>query len=163
MNEPFTTFFEWVEASAVSMRIRESIWLYPFIEIMHIFGIVLVAGGAVFFDLQLLLSKHLIEKSAYRLLTWSKRGLLIAIPSGLLLFATNATALSVVVVGAGGGECVDISHTCVPALPPKSIFLQMEHSENQRCFFDNALDVDHRLRPASRVLKNYTKFVIHFV
>ena len=94
MNEPFTTFFEWVEASAVSMRIRESIWLYPFIEIMHIFGIVLVAGGAVFFDLQLLLSKHLIEKSAYRLLTWSKRGLLIAIPSGLLLFITNAAALS---------------------------------------------------------------------
>ena len=94
MNEPFTTFFEWVEASAVSMRIRESIWLYPFIEIMHIFGIVLVAGGAVFFDLQLLLSKQLIEKSAYRLLTWSKRGLLIAIPSGLLLFITNATALS---------------------------------------------------------------------
>lgn len=96
MNETFTAFFEWVEASAVSVLIRESIWLYPFIEIIHIFGIVLVAGGAVLFDLQLLFAKNqiAIEKSSYRLLTWSKRGLLIAIPSGILLFTTNATALS---------------------------------------------------------------------
>ena len=96
MNQ-FTAFFEWLEASSVSVAIRQSLWLYPGIEIIHIFGIVLVAGGAVFFDLQLLFSRHqqFIEKSAYRLLTWSKRGLLIAIPSGIFLFITNATALSV--------------------------------------------------------------------
>jgi len=97
VNESFAAFFDLLESSFVSVTIRQSIWLYPFIEIIHIFGIVLVAGGAVLFDLQLLFSKQyqFIEKSAYGLLTWSKRGLLVAIPSGALLFITNATALSV--------------------------------------------------------------------
>jgi hypothetical protein len=91
----YPAFFESVEASWISSAIRQSSWLYPFIEIIHIFGIVLVAGGAVLFDLKLLSSGRspFIEESRH-LLSWSKRGLIIAIPSGLLLFATNATALS---------------------------------------------------------------------
>ncbi|WP_207511013.1 hypothetical protein [Longitalea luteola] len=87
--------FRWIESSALATAIRQSSWLYPFIEIIHIVGIVLVAGGALFFDIQLLSahSKPVIE-SRY-LLKWSKRGLILAIPSGLLLFATNAIALSI--------------------------------------------------------------------
>ncbi|WP_205511040.1 hypothetical protein [Longitalea arenae] len=86
--------FRWIEASALAAAIRQSTWLYPFIEIIHIVGIVLVAGGALFFDIQLLSAhtKPVIE-SRY-LLKWSKRGLLLALPSGLLLFTTNAMALS---------------------------------------------------------------------
>jgi hypothetical protein len=86
--------FRWIEASTLAAAIRQSTWLYPFIEIIHIIGIVLVAGGAIFFDLQLLSPgrKPVIENRY--LLSWSKRGLIIAIPSGLLLFITNAIALS---------------------------------------------------------------------
>jgi hypothetical protein len=86
--------FRWIEASALATAIRQSAWLYPFIEIIHIVGIVLVAGGAILFDMQLLSAnrKPVIDKRY--LLTWSKRGLILAIPSGLLLFATNAIALS---------------------------------------------------------------------
>lgn len=83
-----------MEASALATAIRQSTWLYPFIEIIHIVGIVLVAGGALLFDFQLLsASRKSIIDSRY-LLLWSKRGLIIAIPSGLLLFTTNAEALS---------------------------------------------------------------------
>ena len=86
--------FKWIEDSSLSKVIRESTWLYPGIEIVHIFGIVLVAGGAVLFDLRLLTgSLNRISENRY-LLSWSRRGLLLAIPAGLLLFATNATALS---------------------------------------------------------------------
>lgn len=87
--------FRWIEASTVAAAIRQSTWLYPFIEIIHIVGIVLVAGGAILFDIQLL-SPHRkpVIESRY-LLSWSKRGLILVIPSGLLLFATNATALSI--------------------------------------------------------------------
>jgi hypothetical protein len=46
--------FKWIEASALATAIRQSTWLYPFIEIIHILGIVLVAGGAILFDIQLL-------------------------------------------------------------------------------------------------------------
>ena len=86
--------FRWIEASALAAAIRQSAWLYPFIEIVHIIGIVLVAGSAFFFDLQLLSpgKKNLVENRY--LLSWSKRGLLLVVPSGLLLFATNATALA---------------------------------------------------------------------
>jgi hypothetical protein len=86
--------FRWIEASALATAIRQSTWLYPFIEIIHIIGIVLVAGGAMLFDIQLLsaTSKPIIEHRY--LLSWSKRGLLLALPSGMLLFATNAITLS---------------------------------------------------------------------
>jgi hypothetical protein len=87
--------FRWIEASALAAAIRQSAWLYPFIEIIHIVGIVLVAGGALLFDLQLLSSTRKPVTENRYLLTWSKRGLIIAIPSGLLLFSTNATALTV--------------------------------------------------------------------
>jgi hypothetical protein len=91
-----TAFFEWIEATSLSAAIRESNWLYPFIEIIHIFGIVLVAGGAVFFDLHVLSLKHTVpsDRRPFRLLSWSRRGLLLAIPSGILLFSTNAVSLS---------------------------------------------------------------------
>ena len=86
--------FKWIEASALATAIRQSAWLYPFIEIIHIIGIVLVAGSAFLFDVQLLSKgkKNLIED--HYLVTWSKRGLVIAILSGSLLFTTNAIALS---------------------------------------------------------------------
>jgi hypothetical protein len=86
--------FKWIEASSLAAAIRQSTWLYPFIEIIHLVGIVLVAGGAILFDLQLLSSNRKPVIEGRYLLSWSKRGLLLAIPSGLLLFATNALALS---------------------------------------------------------------------
>jgi hypothetical protein len=86
--------FKWIEASSLAAAIRQSTWLYPFIEIIHLVGIVLVAGGAILFDLQLLSSNRKPVTEGRYLLSWSKRGLLLAIPSGLLLFATNALALS---------------------------------------------------------------------
>ena len=86
--------FRWIEESPLAEAIRQSTWLYPFIEIIHILGIVLVAGAAILFDIQLLSAnrKPVIENRY--LLSWSKRGLILAIPSGILLFTTNALALS---------------------------------------------------------------------
>ena len=86
--------FRWIEESQLAETIRQSSWMYPFIEIIHILGIVLVAGSAILFDIQLLsrIRKPVIEDRY--LLSWSKRGLILAIPSGILLFATNAIALS---------------------------------------------------------------------
>ena len=86
--------FRWIEASSLAEAIRQSAWLYPFIEIIHILGIVLVAGGAILFDIHLLsANRKLVIENRY-LLSWSKRGLILAIPSGILLFVTNALALS---------------------------------------------------------------------
>jgi hypothetical protein len=86
--------FRWIETSSLAEAIRQSTWLYPFIEIIHILGIVLVAGGAILFDIKLLSANRELAIANRYLLLWSKRGLILAIPSGILLFATNALALS---------------------------------------------------------------------
>jgi hypothetical protein len=83
-----------MEASSLAVAIRQSTWLYPFIEIIHIFGIVLVAGGAILFDIRLLSAKNKLPVENRYLLSWSKRGLILAIPTGILFFITNAMSLS---------------------------------------------------------------------
>ncbi|PKV76004.1 DUF6644 family protein [Pontibacter ramchanderi] len=85
-----------LEESALASAIRQSTWLYPALEIVHILGIVLLVGGALLFDLRLLgFSKNLsVPELARHLLPWSRRGLYLIIPSGILLFSTNAVALS---------------------------------------------------------------------
>jgi hypothetical protein len=52
-------------------------------------------GAAFMFDLRLLgFSKHLpVMGLADHLLSWSRRGLIIVLPSGILLFITNAATL----------------------------------------------------------------------
>ncbi|GAA4424726.1 hypothetical protein GCM10023188_04890 [Pontibacter saemangeumensis] len=85
-----------LENSALAEAIRQSAWLYPILEIIHIAGIVVLVGAAFLFDLRLLgFSRNLPVKAlAGHLLPWSRRGLLLIIPSGVLLFSTNAVSLA---------------------------------------------------------------------
>jgi hypothetical protein len=89
-------WLQWLETSSWSSAIRQSTWLYPALEIVHITGIVLLVGPAFLFDIRLLGFSTNIPVSALErhLLTWSRRALLLIIPSGLLLFITNAVALA---------------------------------------------------------------------
>lgn len=89
-------YAKWLENTSLAAGIRQSIWLYPVLEIIHISGIVLLVGGAFMFDLRLLgFSKHLpVRGLSHHLLPWARRGLWLIIPSGLLLFITNAESLS---------------------------------------------------------------------
>jgi hypothetical protein len=85
----------WLENTAWAVAIRQSLWLYPGLEIIHITGIVVLAGAAIMFDLRLLgFSSNLpVASLAHHLLSWSRRALILVIPSGLLLFITNAEAI----------------------------------------------------------------------
>ncbi len=86
----------WLENTSWAAGIRQSLWLYPALEIVHIVGIVLLVGAAFMFDLRLLgFSKSLpLPAIARHLLPWSRRGLWLIVPSGILLFMTNAKSLS---------------------------------------------------------------------
>lgn len=88
-------WLQFLEHSSVAVSIRQSTWLYPCLEVVHITGIVLLVGAAFMFDLRLLgFSKHLpVDGLGRHLLSWSVRGLLLVIPSGILLFMTNAGTL----------------------------------------------------------------------
>ena len=91
------SFLQWLEDSTLAVAVRQSSWLYPGLEIVHISGIVLLVGPAVMFDLRLLGfgQKLSIPMLASYLLRWSRRGLVVAIASGLFLFITNATTLAI--------------------------------------------------------------------
>ena len=88
---------QWLEDSQLSVAIRQSIWLYPAIEIIHITGIILLAGPALLFDFRLLgFTKSIpVSELARHLLPWARISLFALImPSGFLLFITNAVSLA---------------------------------------------------------------------
>jgi hypothetical protein len=88
--------FEWLEYSHLAVYIRQSSLLFPAIEIVHIIGFIFLVGSAFLFDLRLLgIAKRLSVKDvADYVLPWSRRSLFVVVPSGFLLFITQAKALS---------------------------------------------------------------------
>ena len=88
-------WLRWLENTGVAVTVRESAWLYPAVETVHIIGFVMLVGAAAMFDLRLLgASRWLpVSDTARHLLTWSRASLLVVVPSGLLLFLSSATAL----------------------------------------------------------------------
>lgn len=93
MEPAFPAWLVWLEQSAPAVAMRNSIWLYPIVEIVHLFGIVVLAGSAFMFDLRLLgLSGNVrVTDMARHLLPRARLGLSIVAPSGLLMFVAHAT------------------------------------------------------------------------
>lgn len=94
MHEP--TGPEWlvaIEKSGIAQLMRESLWMYPIVEIVHIIGFVILVGGVAAFDLRLLGFSRGIEIPALarHLLPWSVASLLLVVPAGLLMFSAHAT------------------------------------------------------------------------
>lgn len=83
----------WLEGSALAVAMRQWLWLYPAVEIVHITGIAALVGGAVLFDLRLLgLSRSLpVATLAAHLLPWSRVGLALVAVSGACMFTAHAT------------------------------------------------------------------------
>lgn len=90
-----TNVFEWLESSGLAVYVRQSHLLYPVIEIVHILGFVFLVGSAFLFDFRLLgVSKRIpVTDLASHLLPWSRWSLLLVIPSGFILFMTQAKSL----------------------------------------------------------------------
>jgi hypothetical protein len=89
-------WLRWLEASALAIRIRDGVWLYPVVETIHIIGFAILVGAAVVFDLRLLgLSRSIrVSDLARHVLPWARRSFFVLVlPSGLLLFATQAQTL----------------------------------------------------------------------
>lgn len=82
-------------AEALSLAIRGHPWLYPAAETVHLWGMMLVAGSAVLFDLRVLgVSRGASVRGAARmLLPWSLAGLLLVVPAGMTLFAADPFAI----------------------------------------------------------------------
>ena len=83
-----------LEASPLAVTLRESIWLYPTVECLHIIGFALLVGSIAAFDVRIALGPPApeVRSLARRLLPVSIAGFLLAAPAGLLLLLTEITA-----------------------------------------------------------------------
>jgi hypothetical protein len=89
-------WLEALEGSALGAAMRDSLWLYPAAETVHLLGLATLVGCAAAFDLRLLgFSRHLPARAVARhLLTCARAGFAVAAVSGALLFTADATALA---------------------------------------------------------------------
>jgi len=83
----------WVEQTALATAMRQDLWLYPAVEILHIWGFVVLVGSVAMLDLRLLgLSRQVsVRQLSLHLLPWTWGALLIIVPTGLLMFITHAS------------------------------------------------------------------------
>ena len=84
-----------IEASALGQAMRQWLWLYPSVEIVHITGIALLVGSIAILDLRLLgLSRSLpVRRLAAHILPWSIASFALIVPSGLAMFVAHANDL----------------------------------------------------------------------
>ena len=85
----------WLETSGIAVAMRQWLWLYPIVEIVHIVGFVILVGAAFMFDLRLLgVSRGLpVSAMADHLLPRARLALVLVVPSGVLMFMAHATEM----------------------------------------------------------------------
>jgi hypothetical protein len=89
-----TPIFKWIEGTYIGSSVRESNWLFPVIESMHVLGIVALAGASTLLDLRLLnrgfLKEQPTSQVASRLLPvmWTSFGVMAI--TGTLMFVSEA-------------------------------------------------------------------------
>jgi hypothetical protein len=91
------TFCQWLEQTGAGTSIRESLWMFPVIETIHIFGIILLVGATSILDLRLMgltFRDESVSKLAGRFIPWALAGFVIQVLTGSLLFSSEAVKMS---------------------------------------------------------------------
>jgi hypothetical protein len=85
--------FEWLEAWPVSVGLRESSWMFPAFESVHVIAITLVVGSVMIVDLRVLgltSRSERVTELAEAILPWTWGTFLVAFISGFFMFAAKA-------------------------------------------------------------------------
>ena len=82
-----------LEASGLGQAMRQWLWLYPSVEIVHIVGIGLLFGSIAVLDLRLLgFSRSFsVRRLARHVLPWTAASFILIVPSGFMMFTAHAT------------------------------------------------------------------------
>jgi hypothetical protein len=90
-------FCEWLEQTSVAVSVRQSLWLFPVLECLHLLGMTALLGVIGTFDLRLLgwvMRREPLAALARKLLPWAWAGFAAQVVTGGLLFASEAVKLS---------------------------------------------------------------------
>jgi hypothetical protein len=86
-------FFEWCEATAVGNAIRNSLWLFPVIESVHLLGLAVIGGALLIVDLRLIglgLRGQPVRELARDAQPWLIGSLVVMIATGVPLFLSES-------------------------------------------------------------------------
>jgi hypothetical protein len=86
-------FCKWLEHSFVGGAVRESLWLFPALETIHLLGMALLVATTTVFNLRLLgwtMLQKRVSELAGRLLPWAWAGFAVQLITGVILFSSEA-------------------------------------------------------------------------
>jgi hypothetical protein len=86
-------FFEWCEATMLGRTIRESLWMFPVLEAIHLVGLCILGGALLVVDLRLLglgLKDSTIAELDRQARPWLLLGVGILLITGVALFTSEA-------------------------------------------------------------------------
>lgn len=88
-----TAFCKWLEATWVGASVRESLWLFPAVETVHLLGMAALVGTVAALDFRLLgwaMRRQRVTEVAARLLPWMWAGFAVQVVTGAMLFSSEA-------------------------------------------------------------------------
>jgi hypothetical protein len=93
--QPGAALLDALQEGSFAAAMRDSIWLYPAAQTVHIIGFVILVGAMIMFDLRVLgVSKRVpVRMLAQHLLPWALAALLLIVPAGFLMFSADASRL----------------------------------------------------------------------
>ena len=86
-------YFQALENSSIGQAIRDSVWLFPFIEAFHLLALAVIGGAVLLVDFRLLglgLKRQPVAVIATDAQPWLIGSLLIMLTSGVLLFLSES-------------------------------------------------------------------------
>lgn len=86
--------FQWIENTGLGEAIRESKWLFPVVESVHLLGLAVIGGSVLVVDLRLAgfgLRRQSLRQMASDVQPWLIGSLIVMLISGFLLFTSEAT------------------------------------------------------------------------
>ena len=85
--------FDWFEYTTLGIVVRESVWMFPVIEAVHLLGLCLLGGTVLTVDLRMLglgLRRQTISELAGYLRPWLIGAVVMMLVTGVLLFLSEA-------------------------------------------------------------------------
>jgi len=89
-------FFEWCETTRLGAAIRDSLWLFPVIEAVHLVAFAVLGGAVLLVNLRLLglaFRSQPVARLAQDAAPWLGGSLAVALVSGSLLFLSESVKL----------------------------------------------------------------------
>jgi hypothetical protein len=90
------SFCTWLDNSLVGHGVRDSVWLFPFVEIFHLIGLSILGGTCLIINfrmLGLIFRNQSVAELAKDLYKWMVVGLVTLLISGFLLFSSESVKM----------------------------------------------------------------------